>query len=78
MLLVKEIYIANSADIYLNGELTIDFPEDVKIALSSKIKFIYCSLKLAMPTASSAITLLKEQYAVGTLKIKIEKAENVK
>ncbi len=63
------------ADIYLNGELTVDFPEDVLIpiepnqmataALSgSRIKFSYCSL-------SRAIAFLKDQYALGTLEIKV-------
>ena len=65
------------ADIYINGELTVDFPEDVKLpiernqmataALSgSKIKFGYCSL-------DKAISLLKEQYAIGTVELKIVK-----
>ena len=64
-----------NADIYLTGELSIDFPEDVKIpiepnqmataALSgSSLKFSYCGLE-------KAIALLKEQYAVGTVEIKI-------
>ena len=63
------------ADIYLTGELSIDFPEDVKIpiepnqmvtaALSgSSIKFSYCELE-------RAIAFLKDQYAVGTLEIKV-------
>ncbi len=63
------------ANIYVNGELTVDFPEDVKIpiepnqmataALSgSKIKFSYCEL-------DKAIAYLKDQYAVGTLEIKV-------
>ena len=63
------------ADIYLNGELTIDFPEDVKIPIEpnqmvtatlngSKIKFSYCSL-------DKAIALLKDQYAVGSVEVKI-------
>ena len=65
----------SGADIYINGELTVDFPEDVKLpiernqmataALSgSKIKFSYCEL-------GNAITLLKEQYAVGNIEVKI-------
>ncbi len=64
-----------SAEIYLNGELTVDFPEDVKVpsepnqmataVLSgNRIKFSYCSL-------DRAIALLKEQYAVGTVEIKV-------
>ena len=63
------------ADIFLNGELTVDFPEDVKLpiernqmataALSgNRIKFSYCSL-------DRAIALLKEQFAVGTVEVRI-------
>ena len=63
------------ADIYINGELTVDFPEDVKIpvepnqmataALSgNRIKFSYCGLE-------RAIAYLNEQYAVGTVDVKI-------
>ena len=63
------------ADIYLNGELTVDFPEDVKIPIESNqmvtasisgssIKFSYCGL-------DRAIALLKDQYAVGTVEMKI-------
>ena len=63
------------ADIYINGELTVDFPEDVRIpiepnqmataALSgSRIKFSYCSL-------DKAIAILNEQYAVGTVEVKV-------
>ncbi len=63
------------ADIYINGELTVDFPEDVKIPIESnqmataalsgnRIKFEYCGLE-------RAIILLNEQYAVGTLEIKV-------
>ncbi len=63
------------ADIYLNGELTVDFPEDVKIPIEpnqmatatlsgNRIKFSYCSW-------SRVIALLKEQYAIGTVEIKI-------
>ena len=61
--------------IYLNGELTIDFPEDVKIPIEpnqmatavlsgSRIKFSYCSL-------DRAIVYLNAQYALGTIEIKI-------
>ena len=63
------------ADIYINGELTVDFPEDVKIPLEpnqmvtaqlvgSKVKFSYCGLE-------RAITFLKDQYAVGTLEVRV-------
>jgi hypothetical protein len=63
------------ADIYLSGELTVDFPEDVKIPIEpnqmvtaelvgSSLKFNYCEL-------DRAIALLKEQYAVGTVEVKV-------
>jgi inner membrane protein len=63
------------AEIYLSGELTVDFPEDVKIpvepnqmvtaeVVGSSLKLNYCGLE-------RAIALLKEQYAVGTLEIKV-------
>ncbi len=61
--------------IYLSGELTVDFPEDVLIPIESnqmatavlsgsRIKFSYCELE-------RAIALLREQYAVGSVEIKI-------
>jgi inner membrane protein len=64
-----------NADIYLNGQLTIDFPEEVKIPIESNqmvtasvvgssVKFSYCGLE-------RAIALLREQYAVGTVKVRI-------
>ncbi|VEP16495.1 Membrane-bound metal-dependent hydrolase (fragment) [Hyella patelloides LEGE 07179] len=69
------------ADIYLNGELVIDFPEDVNIPIESKqmvtaslvgsrVKFNYCGL-------DRAIALLREQYAVGTVEIKLIKIETL-
>ena len=66
------------ADIYLNGELMIDFPEDVTIPIEpnqmatasltgSTIKFSYCELE-------RAIALLNGQYAIGTVEVKIVKS----
>ncbi len=63
------------ADIFLNGELTVDFPEDVKIPIEpnqmttavlsgNRIKFSYCGV-------GKAIALLREQYAVGTVEVRI-------
>jgi inner membrane protein len=65
----------SGAEIYLTGELTIDFPEDVKIpvepnqmvtaeVVGSSLKFSYCNL-------GKAIALLREQYAIGTIEIKV-------
>ena len=59
----------------MNGELAVDFPEDVKIPIEpnqmatatlsgSRIKFSYCDLE-------RAIVLLKEQYAIGTVEVKV-------
>ncbi len=63
------------ADIYINGELTVDFPEDVRIPIEpnqmatatlsgNRIRFDYCGL-------SRAIAILNEQYAVGTVEVKV-------
>ena len=63
------------ADIFLNGELTVDFPELVKIPIEpdrmttaelvgNRIKFEYCRL-------GRAIALLRGQYAIGTIEVKI-------
>jgi inner membrane protein len=63
------------AEIYINGELTVDFPEDVKIPLErnqmatavlsgNRIKFEYCGL-------DRAIIYLNAQYAVGTVEVKV-------
>ncbi|MDJ0596542.1 MAG: metal-dependent hydrolase [Pleurocapsa sp. MO_226.B13] len=72
---LKQAYHNADIYIYLNGELTVDFPEDVRIPIEpnrvatavlsgSRIKFSYCSL-------GRAIALLKEQYAVGTVEVKV-------
>ena len=63
------------ADIFLKVELTVDFPEDVKIAIEpnqmataslsgNRIKFSYCEL-------GKASAYLNEQYAVGTVEVKV-------
>ncbi|WP_233220108.1 hypothetical protein [Pleurocapsa sp. CCALA 161] len=66
------------ADIFLNGELTIDFPEDVKIPVEpnqmATAELVGSSLKLNYCGLSRAIALLKEQYVVGTLEVKLVKS----
>jgi inner membrane protein len=63
------------ADIFLSGELTIDFPEDVKISVESNqmvsAELVGSSLKLNYCSLENAIAFLKEQYAVGTVEIKM-------
>jgi inner membrane protein len=65
----------SGADIYLNRELTIDFPEDVKIPVESNqmvtAELVGSSLKLNYCELESAIVYLNEQFAVGTLEIKV-------
>jgi inner membrane protein len=73
---LKELRTAyKDADIFLSGELAIDFPEDVKIPIEpnqmitasvvgSSLKLNYCGLE-------KAIAYLKEQYAVGTVEVKV-------
>ena len=68
------------ADIYINGELTVDFPEDVRIPIEpnqmstavlsgNRIKFSYCGL-------GKAIALLREQYAVGNVEVKLVQSKS--
>ncbi|AFZ38324.1 Protein of unknown function DUF457, transmembrane (plasmid) [Stanieria cyanosphaera PCC 7437] len=63
------------ADIYLSGELAIDFPEDVKISIEPNqmvtATVVGNSLKLNYCGLDRAIALLKEQFAVGTVEVKI-------
>ena len=72
---LQQAYTNADIYIYLTGELIVDFPELVKIpiepnqmataALSgNRIKFSYCRL-------DRAIAFLKDQYALGTLEIKV-------
>jgi inner membrane protein len=63
------------ADIYINGELTVDFPEDVKIPVEpnqmATAELVGSSLKLNYCELERAIALLREQYAVGNVEVRI-------
>jgi inner membrane protein len=63
------------ADIYLNGQLSIDFPEDIKIPVEPNqmvtAELVGSSLKLNYCELDRAIALLREQYAVGTIEVRI-------
>ena len=72
---LQQAYPGADIYIYLNGELAVDFPEDVRIpiepnqmataALSgNRMKFSYCSLE-------SAIAYLNAQYAIGAVEVKV-------
>ncbi len=73
---------------YISGELTVDFPEDIQIPLKKNhyataslngttLKLSYCPLDKAIGFASarSAIALLREQYAVGTVEVRIMRSQ---
>ncbi|MBE9046171.1 metal-dependent hydrolase [Pleurocapsales cyanobacterium LEGE 10410] len=63
------------AEIYLNGELIIDFPEDVKIPIEpnqmQKASLSGENLKLSYCPIDTAIALLRDQYAIGNIEIRI-------
>jgi inner membrane protein len=65
-----------NADIFLNGELTIDFPEDVKIPIEPNqmvtASVVGSSLRLNFCGLERAIAYLREQYAVGSIEVKIQ------
>ena len=67
----------SNSNLFLSGRVTVDFPEDVKLPIEPKqidkaslsgngLKLSYCPLDMA-------IALLKEQYVVGTVEVKIIK-----
>ncbi len=73
LLNLKNTYV--SSDIFISGDLTVDFPEDIRISATknnyttaslsgSRIVFSYCPL-------DDAIAILNEQYALGTVEIKV-------
>jgi inner membrane protein len=63
------------ADIFLSGELTIDFPEDVQIPVEPNqmvtAELVGSSLSLNYCELDRAIVYLNAQYALGTLEIKV-------
>ena len=64
-----------NSDIFVSGNLTVDFPEDIQIPFT-KNEYATASLngttlKLSYCPLDGAIALLREQYAVGTVKLKI-------
>jgi inner membrane protein len=63
------------AEIYLSGELAVDFPEDVKIPVEPNqmvtAELVGSSLKLNYCELERAIAYLRDQYAVGTVEVKV-------
>ncbi len=64
-----------NAAIYLTGNLTIDFPEEVKLHIEPEeytvIELMESSLKLSWCPVEEALSYLKDQYVIGTLTAKI-------
>ncbi len=64
-----------NAAIYLTGNLTIDFPEEVKIKIEPEeytvIELTGSNLKLSWCPVEEALSYLNDQYAIGTLTAKI-------
>jgi inner membrane protein len=64
-----------NAAIYLSGSLTVDFPEEVKLPILpdqyQTVSLSGAAVNLEYLGIEEAITLLKDQYAVGTVTAKI-------
>ena len=67
-----------NSDVFVSGDLTVDFPEDIQIPLK-KNNYATASLngtalKLSYCPLEEAIALLREQFAMGTVEVKIVKS----
>ena len=63
------------SDVFISGDLTVDFPEDIQIPLM-KNNYTTASLngttlKLSYCPLDKAIALLREQFAMGAVEVKI-------
>ena len=65
----------NSLDVFVSEDLAVDFPEDIQIPLKKNncatASLNGTTLKLSYCLIDDAIALLKEQYAVGNIEVKI-------
>jgi inner membrane protein len=64
-----------NSDVFVSGDLAVDFPEDIQIPFT-KNNYATASLngttlKLSYCPLDRAIALLREQYAVGTVEVRI-------
>ena len=64
-----------NADIYLSGNLTVDFPEEIKLPILPDqyqvIEVMGSNVKLSWCSIEQVLLYLREQYAIGTLTAKI-------
>ena len=65
----------SNADIFVSGDLAVDFPEDIQIPFTKNnyatASLSGTTLKLSYCPLDEAIEYLKDQYAIGTIEIKI-------
>ena len=63
------------ADVFVSGDLAVDFPEDIQIPFTKNnyatASLVGTTLKLSYCPLDRAIEYLKDQYAIGTIEIKI-------
>ncbi len=64
-----------NAAIYLSGTLTVDFPEEIKLPILPNqyqtISLSGATVNLEYCNIEGAISVLSEQYAIGTITAKI-------
>ena len=63
------------SDLFISGDLTVDFPEDIQIPLKKNnyttASLSGTTLKLSYCPLDKAIALLREQYAIGSIEVRI-------
>ena len=63
------------ADVFISGDLAVDFPEDIQIPFTKNnyatVSLNGTTLKLSYCPLDRAIALLREQYAVGNVEVRI-------
>ena len=68
-----------NSDVFISGDLTVDFPEDIQIPFTKNnyatALLSGTTLKLSYCPLDRAIALLREQFAVGTVEVRIAQAK---
>ena len=73
LLQLQQAYL--NAEVFISGNLAVDFPEDIQIPFTKNnyttASINGATLKLSYSPLSDAIALLRNQYAMGTIEIRI-------
>ena len=73
LLQLQQAYL--NAEVFISGNLAVDFPEDIQIPFTKNshttASLNGTTLKLSYSPLSDAIALLRDQYAMGTIEIRI-------